>query len=104
MEFAGKKYRIKSGFRFTIFITVLVIVAVLIVNAILGLSDASGLSEEKSEYIELTIEYGDTLWEIADTYMPDGMDLRECVYILCELNSITAGSIYPGQVILVPVA
>ena len=106
MEFAGRKYRIKSSFRFTIFIAIVLITATLFANALLGLSDASGLSEAEFEdrYIEVTVEYGDTLWDIADVYMADGIDLRECVYILCELNSVTAGSIYPGQVLLVPVA
>lgn len=102
MEFAGKKYRIKSSFRFTIFVALVIIAFVIISNSLLGLSDVSGLTE--NEYLEVTIESGDTLWNIADKYMPDGNDLRKCVHVLCQVNSITADSIYPGQIILVPIS
>ncbi len=102
--FSGKKYRIKSSFRFTIFISIILLIGILFINSFLGLSDASGLSDNEDKYMEFTVSYGDTLWDIADMYMSDDIDLRECVYILCELNEITADNIYPGQVILVPTA
>jgi len=99
----GKKttYRIKSRLRFTVFVVMTMLLLVTSANAVLGLSDASSLT--KPEYAQVRIVSGDTLWDIASRYNQEGTDIRKFVYEICELNAISADSIFPGQSILVPV-
>ena len=96
-----KKYRIKSKFRF---ITSLIVMFGILIggfNIITG-SDTS-LALTKPQYTEVTVCYGDTLWEIADTYKDDDTDPRRAVYEICKANDISASDLTPGMVILVPV-
>ncbi len=96
-----KKYRIKSRVRFASFIVISLLMICTIFNTALGFNDALALSEQ--QYIEIEIESGDTLWTIADQYMPDDMDIREAVYIICDTNDIDASQLYVGQTINIPV-
>lgn len=101
MNIAGKTYRIKSRTRFTLFIAIALILIVTMANTILGFNDASSMTLQ--EYISIEIEAGDTLWQIASDYMPDDMDPRMAVHKLCQINSIDAEMLQPGQIIKVPV-
>ena len=101
MVLSGKKYRIKSERRFTVFVTVVVALLVITVNTFLGLHNASGLTQR--EYIEIEVEYGDNLWNIANEYMAYNGDVRKSVHILCNINGISAHELKAGQVLLVPV-
>jgi len=96
-----KKYRIKSKFRFTIFIALMVVFTAFVTGTVLGLDDASSLSEEPS-YMQVEIQAGDTLWNIAGQYGPANMDRRQLVFEICRVNDINADTIQPGQTILVP--
>ncbi len=95
------KYRLKSRFRFTIFVIFMMLMLVSVSNTILGINDASSLT--KPEYASIQIEDGDTLWDLASEYNQDGKDIRKFVYEICELNEISADSIYPGLNILIPI-
>ena len=68
-------------------------------NTMLGLNDALGLT--KQEYIEVSINSGDTLWTIAEQYMPSDMDIRKAVHIIKNVNDIDS-QLQPGQTILIP--
>ena len=96
-----RKYRIKSKFRFTIFSAAVLVLAVFLTGTALGANDAASLSEEPS-YIQVEIMAGDTLWNIASEYGPKDVDRRRIVYEICQINEIDAGSIRPGQAILIP--
>lgn len=94
-------YRIKSRIRFTLFVAAAIISLTAAVNFALGLSTAD--SSTIQEYIEVKISSGDTLWSIAETYMPDSQDIRRSVYELCKINDITASELYAGMTVTVPV-
>lgn len=96
-----KSYRIKNRFRFTIFVVLMIILLTTAVNFALGLNTAA--SSTVQEYTDVVIKSGDTLWNIAQTYMPDNMDTRKAVYQLCSLNNISADELYAGMTIQVPV-
>lgn len=96
-----KKYRIKSRVRFASFIVISLLLVCTIFNTALGFNDALALSEQ--QYIEIQVESGDTLWTIADEYMPDDMDIREAVYLICDTNDIDAEHLYAGQTLSIPV-
>ncbi|MDY5771484.1 MAG: LysM peptidoglycan-binding domain-containing protein [Anaerovoracaceae bacterium] len=97
----SKNYRIKSRFRFTVFVVLTIVLMTTAVNFALGLNTAA--SSTVQEYMDVEIKSGDTLWNIAETYMPDNMDTREAVYQICSLNDISADELYAGMTIQVPV-
>lgn len=96
-----KRYRIKSRLRFTAFVVVMMLAVLTGANGVLGIYDAASLT--KIEYKTVSIENGDTLWEIAAEYMPN-TEIRRAVHKLCTINNLEAGQIYPGQIIKVPMA
>ena len=96
-----KRYRIKNRVRFASFIVISLLLVCTIFNTALGFNDALALSEQ--QYIEIQVKSGDTLWTIADEYMPDDMDVREAVYVICETNDIDANTLYAGQTLNIPV-
>ena len=95
-----KKYRIKSKFRFITSITVMAILLVSALGFIFGLNDSQALT--KTEYEQIQISSGDTLWQIANEYKTDDTDTRKAVYKICQINDIDASELYPGMVISVP--
>lgn len=95
-----KKYRIKSRIRFTMFLTVAILIIISITGTAIGANNAESLT--KPVYSEIIIQSGDTLWNLAQEFGPDGKDIREVVHEICIINDISAGSIYPGQIILIP--
>ena len=96
-----KKYRIRSRARFTLFMTVAILIIISITGTVIGANNAESLT--KPVYSEIVIQSGDTLWNLAKEFGPDGKDIREVVYEICRINDISADSIYPGQTILIPV-
>lgn len=82
-------------------ITILAIISfIIIIGAVLMPHIA--VSKEKVNLVQVTVEEGDTIWKIAQVYTPHGDDVRELVYYIKQLNSLTSAQIYPGQVILIP--
>ncbi len=53
-------------------------------------------------YKSVRVEYGDTLWTIADEYIQD-LNIEKTDYIaeICELNHISADDIQAGEYIIV---
>lgn len=96
-----KTYKITNRFRFTVFIVLTIILLTTLINFALGLNTAASLTVQ--EYMNIEILSGDTLWSIAETYMPDHMDIRAAVYELCNLNDISASELYTGMTIQVPI-
>ena len=96
-----KRYRIKNRIRFASFIVISLLLVCTIFNTALGFNDALALSEQ--QYIEIQVESGDTLWTIADEYMPDDIDIREAVYMICDTNDVDANTLYAGQTLSIPV-
>ncbi len=97
----GRFYRIKSNFRFTIFVALAIVLAVLSVNAMLGLNQASGM--ENLEYIKVIVQPGDTLWDLTKEYMGNDLDPRKGVSIICSMNKTSPEQLKPGDILLIPV-
>lgn len=84
-----KKRRIKFMPRFW------VILAVLVFSYIsLSVSSVNGTQTEKMEYV---VQSGDTLWDIAEEYSPNDMDIREYIYNIKEHNGLETLNIHPGM-------
>jgi hypothetical protein len=48
---------------------------------------------------EYTVSPGETMWEIAEEYCPEGMDKREYIYKVEKINNINAGDLSVGQTV-----
>lgn len=59
-----KRYRVKNRIRFAAFIVISLLMVCAIANTVLGFNNAVALTEQ--QYIEITVEPGDSLWTIAE--------------------------------------
>lgn len=96
-----KKYRVASKFRFTLFMTVLILCLVTVSGTLMGFNTASSSSRDLYNIVE--IEAGDTIWDIATEYGPTSSDAHRIVQDICDINEITADELVAGQKIVVPV-
>ncbi|MBE6036525.1 MAG: LysM peptidoglycan-binding domain-containing protein [Clostridiales bacterium] len=95
-----KSYRIKSRARFTVFVLVVFLMMAGAVNTVFGL-DAHAASEP--EYLQIEVESGDTLWDLARDFGPDDQDVRRVIKHICKINNVSPETLQPGQVLLIPV-
>ncbi len=96
----NRRMVIKSKFRFTVFLIILMIAAVTMLNTVLGFNISNGNTEKN--YIQVEISSGDTLWDIASTYAGDEVDTRDAIHQICTINDINAGDLVDGMIIDVP--
>lgn len=70
-------------------------VAVLVVMA---LCICTRVVHSKPELVRTSyiVQHGDTIWDIAEQYCPDNMDVREWIYEVRKLNRAET-LIHPGQ-------
>ncbi|MBQ8164700.1 MAG: LysM peptidoglycan-binding domain-containing protein [Clostridia bacterium] len=84
-------------------ITVAVIVmAVTILTGGMLIALAKDNADAQTEYSELIVENGDTLWSIAKENFPDS-DPRDVIQEIREINGLDGFTIYSGKVLLIPV-
>ncbi|HEU5112462.1 MAG TPA: LysM peptidoglycan-binding domain-containing protein [Acidimicrobiia bacterium] len=57
----------------------------------------------ESAPIRYVVESGDTLWGIATAHAGPDQDVRRLVADIARLSEVDPGSIFPGQVLLIPV-
>ncbi len=96
-----KKYKIKNRFRFITFVTVMMLIVSFAVSGLFNTIKAQSVKEQ--EYVEVSVEAGDTLWQLAKTYGSGNCDVRELVYNICQVNHIKAEDLRAGQTILIPI-
>ncbi|MGI6727787.1 MAG: cell division suppressor protein YneA [Anaerovoracaceae bacterium] len=95
-----RKYRIKSHLRFSIFLSLMIILTVFLFSSFFNMNQVDSLSNQ--EYTSVLIKNGDTLWGLAKIYGPNNLDTREVIYTICDINNISPNEIQPGQSILIP--
>ncbi len=94
-----KGYRITSRTRFIAFVAISIILFTMIFNFVFQLNTAQ--SESVDKYIQISVMSGDSLWSIAQTYMPDS-DTREAVYTIKHINGLDSDNITVGTVLDIP--
>ena len=97
----SRSYKVVNKFRFTVFVVLTIVILTTAVNFALGFNTAASLT--RTDYMDVQIVSGDTLWSIAENYMPQDMDTREAIYKLCRVNDISAADLYAGMTIQVPI-
>ncbi len=50
----------------------------------------------------VTVAQGDTLWDIAGRHTEAQEDVREVVFRIAQANNLKSKTIYPGQVLKIP--
>ena len=87
-----------------IFITLVTIVSLIILlgSSIHALASSNDNRPVNKYYTSITVEDGDTLWNIADEYI-SGYNVDKTDYIdeISELNNLSDGNIHAGQSIVV---
>ena len=97
----NKKYRITSKFRFTMFLSIIILFIMTTAGTVFGFNTVNSASRDL--YNQVQVQSGDTLWDIAAEYGSDDMDIRKVVNDICDINEIRADQLTAGQRILVPV-
>ena len=92
---------ILSKFKIIMLMLVITVITITAGNFILGGNDANGQTQQK--YVSVEVSAGDTLWDIADTYLGEEMDTRQAVHIIRTANDMDTGLVKPGQMIRIPV-
>ncbi len=95
-----KRYRIVNKFRFTLFVTVCLVLFVFIAGSVLGYFDVRGVHDPKC--VEVRVTSGDTLWNLAKAYGPVNADTRRVIYEIKQINGVSAETLRAGQVLLIP--
>lgn len=57
---------------------------------------------EEPQYIEYTVERGDSIWSIAQSFSSEDTNIREFVYNITKLNNKTNEYIYVGELLRIP--
>ncbi len=83
-------------------IAVVIMMALIVMIANVAFSK-SAAKDEKHSVIEVVVSNGDTVWTIAEKYLPEGGNLCEFVYDISADNGIKDGDIYAGQTLYIPV-
>ena len=94
------KYKVTDIKKFKRFISMSVLFISILVFA--SRATLKAYSENIPQFSYIRVERGDTLWSIASKNM-EAKDIRKAVYEISKLNSIKNSSIYPGDIIKLPV-
>ena len=79
-------------------------VLIIIIFGIINLTLSSTNKPIIIDYDRYVVKSGDTLWNIAENYCPDDMDIREYIYEIKEINNISSNEyIHPRDCIELPV-
>jgi nucleoid-associated protein YgaU len=93
----NKRYILKNRRRFYMF----VIVMTVLLSCIFLAATVNGADTNKA-FTSVTVEKGDTLWDLAKEYS-EGGDIRNYIHEIQKVNNLTDGDIFAGDVIKMPV-
>lgn len=106
MYSSKKRLVIVSPFRFTMFLTVLMMTLVFIITNIITLNLAYGndIDIDIQEHPNsLTVQHGDTLWSIAsDNYKNSNKDIRQIIYLIQQANGKRNANLKVGEYLILP--
>ena len=77
------------------------LVLCLMIALALAAVDALNVSGFENERV-VVVQKNDTLWQIAEKYCGDDIDIRKAVHQIRKVNGLEDATIYPGQELIVP--
>ena len=77
-----------------------VLISIISISSMLGFNDATGM--DIPQYATVTVQAGDTLWDIAGKYGPQDADIRMVVYEIGQINGVNASTLRPGMELSIP--
>jgi LysM repeat protein len=90
--------KIWSTYSYTILLLSISCIAALVLN----LKAADDIKEDT--YLKITVESGDTLWELANIYAPDSnMSTNQFIEWVYEQNAISDNLLHPGDELILPI-
>ncbi len=92
-----KRYTLKNKKRF--FTLIFLIFGIMITFVFADIS----YGYKKKEYKMVEIQYGDTLWDIADRYKGD-IEIRKFLFEIKKVNKLDTSDIYIGDMIRIPIS
>ena len=92
----NRRLVLKNRRRFYTFIMLITIM----LSSILFAVTVNG-ADTNNEFTTVTVEKGDTLWDLAKEYGKGG-DIRRYIYKIEKANNMTSSDIYEGDVLLLP--
>lgn len=96
-----KKYKLQNRRRFYATVAMMVFILSLTFMTVLYHPKAQG--ETLSAYKTVIVDYGDTIWDIAQKYNDNSnQDMRMFVYNIEKVNGLKGEMIKPGQVLRIP--
>lgn len=98
----NKKFKIVDMWKFIRFILLIILLTFILTVFVFTRNNVYS-SVYRAGYLEVEVEKGDTLWIIAKKYMPEGYDIRKMVFEIMEANNMEDGTIYPNEILRVPV-
>lgn len=99
-----KKKKIKIANKRKFIVSILLLISTcLIITITLTSRNKVYSSKYEENYVEVTIQRGDTLWSIALNNKPESYDTREIVYEIMMANDLEDSKLNPGDVIKVPI-
>lgn len=60
------------------------------------------LAPASNDEIVISVDSGDTLWELARTYKDPALDTRQAVHVLMERNRLSSPALQSGQELIFP--
>ncbi|MFD0670269.1 LysM peptidoglycan-binding domain-containing protein [Cohnella sp. GCM10027633] len=64
-------------------------------------SDAE-VSPATATEISISVDSGDTIWDLAASYKKDTMDTRDAVHAIKKRNGLSSSSVQAGQTLILP--
>lgn len=98
-----KKYKVVNETRFLLFIVFVLYVGLISFYFLRSLKIVEDDRANITNYEEVYIANGDTVWNIALEYKPNKYDVRDMVAEIKDFNELEDLSIKPGEVLKIPV-
>ncbi|WP_427338722.1 cell division suppressor protein YneA [Caloranaerobacter sp. DY30410] len=95
------KVRIVNKTRFITFLVISITLILIFISALFRIGKVYSVTY--TQYINVEVKAGDTLWDIARKNNSNKEDIRKLVYKIMELNDLDTAKIKPGDIIKVPI-
>lgn len=100
MYINNRRIYIKDKIRFSIFLATVSLLIMIVFNFTFSHKvEGHGNSNLKV----ITVDHGDTLWDIVSQYTNDKYDLRKEIYHVKKINQLKTSYIYSGQELMIPI-